>query len=193
MNLKTFSSSEYPYIIRFVHQHLDFRIPEFLSLCDLFTVRDLLKIPPDLTFLETCPFLPVGGVPLPILMEIVSRSILIRNLYEIYACSFTLDDLIDKLEASTSIKDNLHNNFSDSSFKFVFDTFGSTFSFVQQKSYINRFSILPLNGPINLTNPEILFVVFGCFSSSTWKVDQELWCFGRLVILVYFNILACHE
>lgn len=180
MNHDFFLSPEYPFVLRFAHQHLSFRLPELFSLLELFEVSDLVKIPSDLSFLEYCPFLPIGGIPLDVLKQIVSRSILIRDLYQNYCYSSSVDDLIVDVEKSCTIREMLAP-LSTSSFKFTFDTFGSTLSAEQQMAIINRFSFLPLKGPIKLQDPDETFVVFGCLSSKTWNFDPEIWLFGRLM------------
>ena len=168
-------------MLRFAHQHLSFRLPELFSLLKLFGIgRDHVQLPADLSFLEYCPFLPIGGVPLDILKKVISRSILIRDLYQNYSYSESIDGLVSCVQESPILQELL-SPLSDASFKFIFDTFGSTLSSDEQKTIINRFSFLPLRGPIKLCNPDETFVISCCLSSATWKFNPEIWLFGRLL------------
>lgn len=176
--LASYDISTYPFLIRFAHQHLSFRIPEFLSLCDLFGVRGSVRLLPDLSYLESCPFLPIGGITEDVLVRIVSRSILVQQAFQIFSYGSSPGSLFSN---SKAISDEDMATYKNSSFKFIIDPFGKSLRSSEQSHLINSFSFLPLDGRIDLQNPEVTFAILACLSSETWPSEHESWFFGRRV------------
>lgn len=89
--------------------------------------------------------------------KFISRSILAKGIYELYATATTYDELHTVVR---SLPVSKWRPYSHVSFKFAIDAFCGKRSTSQQREIIESFSYLPFEGRIAMKNPEQEFLVF---------------------------------
>ncbi|KAH0603789.1 uncharacterized protein H6S33_007448 [Morchella sextelata] len=92
---------------------------------------------------------------------LVSRSILTKSLYELWATAPTLPSLHDTIRQRTS---HLWPALSAHPFKFTIETYNASHTAAAQLALINTFSYLPLTGPISLHNPTTTFTLLESYA-----------------------------
>ncbi|KAL8933255.1 MAG: hypothetical protein Q9211_005884, partial [Gyalolechia sp. 1 TL-2023] len=159
------------YLIRFAQVHESFRKPELQALADLFRI--------EVKFLEYSQYSPHCIIRLPneqAARTLVSRSILSKNVYELWGSGSTYDELHQDITHRTS---HLWPTYISSSFKFEIYAYQAKRSLAEQDALIQRFRYLGFEGPIKLRGPEQAFCIF---EECEWGVHKPNRIhFGRLI------------
>ncbi|RPB14982.1 hypothetical protein P167DRAFT_502671, partial [Morchella conica CCBAS932] len=92
---------------------------------------------------------------------LVSRSILTKAIYELWATSPTLPHLHTTIQQRTP---HLWPRLTPHPFKFTIETYNSSHTSAAQLALINTFSYLPLTGPISLHNPTTTFTLLESYT-----------------------------
>ncbi|KAJ3345601.1 hypothetical protein HDU83_003901 [Entophlyctis luteolus] len=106
------------------------------------------------------PFLVVEMDSVDDAKKLLTRSILIKEIIELWAHADSLDALLEEVRA---IPIEQHNQYLHKRFKFNVSVFGSTLTIAQQVQQIERFSFLPYLGDIDLKTPEVVFTLYQDF------------------------------
>ncbi|TBU39613.1 tRNA guanosine-2'-O-methyltransferase [Dichomitus squalens] len=173
------------YLFVFAQVHEDFRIPELLSISELYGFE--IKFPERLEDRDTSrPFM---------LLELESeeharllsrRCILIRYVCEFYARGKSYEEVHEHNRARSSLWEKY---IEDTSFKFLVTAFNHTIPQWRQRDVVESFSYMDFRGKIDMKNPDITLTVFeeypdkhGTTREKTEGDGQfdEVW-FGRLI------------
>ncbi|CAG9580128.1 unnamed protein product [Danaus chrysippus] len=202
------------YLLWFAHEHVDFRYAEMQS------IISLLKIP--MKFIETpCVSRPYWIVELPeedCIRKIASRSVLLKNCIELWSRAKTEDRLHENLKSAIKnvsckwiIPDGGNSYISDShicpselleacsdaskSFKIDVETFCKHFSIKEKVEKIEKFSYLPLEGPVKLKNPDVTLSYiefYGIDPNNVPNQPHDLF-FGRWVVDGQRELIQTHS
>ena len=136
------------FLIHFTNTHAEFRLPELTSLAKLANISITIgEYSLDSPFLIITTDASVDQV-----IKCVARAILIKEVVLLIAVSCHLSGLLDQLKSR-----NLQDYKSEASFKFSITSFGASISHSDQISMIENFKFLPLEGQIDLKNPQIIY------------------------------------
>ncbi|KAE9549135.1 hypothetical protein FO519_007657 [Halicephalobus sp. NKZ332] len=141
------------FLFVFSQNHPDFRIPELLSVCDLFGIEiDKKWIENDKTHLYVMEFDSEDPVK-----KILSRTALLRNVFEIIFDSEDLDSLEKKMKENPQIFDSF--NEEHLSWRFKFRRQGKKTTDEEFVEMRERFTEVMTNvkAPVDLKNPKIEF------------------------------------
>ncbi|KAJ3071915.1 hypothetical protein HDU98_004629 [Podochytrium sp. JEL0797] len=142
------------FVLYFAQIHLNFRLAELRALAILENVE--IEFEPT-ELLEESPFLVVSLKSAEDAKKLLTRSILIKEVIELWAEGETMDELIEQVKQIPLEK---HTPYLTSSFKFNVVVFGNTFSKPEQVATIERFAFLPYEGDIDLKKPDNVFQVY---------------------------------
>ncbi|KAJ3019885.1 UNVERIFIED_CONTAM: hypothetical protein HDU68_010438 [Siphonaria sp. JEL0065] len=149
------------FVLCFAQIHLNFRLAELRALALIEEVE--IEFEPT-ELLEESPFLVVRMKSAIEAKKLLNRSILIKEVIELWAESETLEGLLDRVKAIPIEK---HNPYLNASFKFNVTVFGNTLTKPQQVARIEQFSFLPYNGPIEMKNPDVIFTLYEDYNEHT--------------------------
>eukprot|EP00164_Ancoracysta_twista_P002399 GFYU01003177.1.p1 GENE.GFYU01003177.1~~GFYU01003177.1.p1 ORF type:complete len:491 (-),score=158.46 GFYU01003177.1:18-1490(-) len=139
------------YLVNFYHANLDFRIPEFESLCEIFNVK--FEYDPTEPTKEH-PFMTIKASCEEDMKKVASRSMLIRAFFELWGKGDTYEECIENVK--TSPHPDMESAFSDDkSFKYIVEGYGAKLTMKEQLDIIDKFAFLPLKGPVDLKNPDV--------------------------------------
>ncbi|EPS40742.1 hypothetical protein H072_5373 [Dactylellina haptotyla CBS 200.50] len=139
------------YIIHFAQVHETFRKPELESLATLFNIEYKL-----LYYSDKTAFARIALKSNVDARKLISRSILTKDIYELWGSGYTYESLHADIRKRTS---HLWHLYKDPSFKFLFKSFNGNRPESDKRKLIESFSYLGFDGPIRMKNPEELFVV----------------------------------
>lgn len=146
------------YLIYGSNSHTDFRKEELESLAVLHGISvDLSGHSPD------TPFFVVELRDDAEARLLVSRSILIRGIYQLLASGDTYEALQTDLKAHL---DYPFAQYADTTFKFTHEAFNTTRTQAQQTEIIESFSHLAWRGKIDMKTPDESFTVFESWTQS---------------------------
>lgn len=129
------------FLVRFVQTHVDFRIPELLS------VATLLAIPLEIHVeFPDSPFLIVSLPSVSSAKLIADRCILIKDISELWAYADSSLKLFKLLENHEE-----RQKYTECSFKFMVDAYGHSLSIEEQRLKIEQLSFMAFKG-IKLNN-----------------------------------------
>ncbi|KAL2916709.1 hypothetical protein HK105_203825 [Polyrhizophydium stewartii] len=130
------------FLVRFAQFHVEFRLPELLSLAKLEGVR-LVFEPSDYSDSSA--------------QRLVRRAILVRDIIELWAVGKDYPDLYDGIRAGSEWK---RPEYQTCSFKFMIDTTGASLTMPQQIARIEKFAWMGYQGEIDLRHPDVVFTCF---------------------------------
>ncbi|GAD99370.1 RNA methylase family protein [Paecilomyces variotii No. 5] len=134
------------YLIRFAQAHETFRRPEIQALATLAGV--------DVEFVSYDPFSPYALVKVQderAARALIARSILAKDIIEIWGQGTTYDELHADVRRRTSDRWAAYN---DVSFRFTVDSFASKRSQREKRDIIQSFAYLGFDGPIRMKDPD---------------------------------------
>lgn len=185
-------------LLRFAHQHLDFRYPEFTALLELFELEEGIHINVfyDEAYFVKTPFIKVEVLDLlkiPVFLDLVSRSVCIINCYEVLAFGASRPELVANVQALEF--DKVFAESSPLEFKYEVDSFGKKFSGNETRAIIRDFEFLPFTGNINLLKPQVTYtiVIRSNIANERDPVPEE-WYYTRHLqsgnrdAIFYFNL-----
>lgn len=148
------------FLLLLAQQHEDFRAQELEALAELLHIDFKIE-----NYSRDSPFLEVSLRTEKDAQRLVSRSILTRAIYRIYAQAPNLEEL-------HGINQNLNfAHLMGKSFKVEFSTFRSTRSYQSKMEEIMRLAYMKLDGPIKMRNPEVTLVFVESYGQFTKALD----------------------
>ncbi|XP_016983379.1 tRNA (guanine(10)-N2)-methyltransferase homolog [Drosophila rhopaloa] len=168
------------YILWFAQEHVDFRVHEFESLVKMFglQVRRLTKQTQK-------PFWLVEFREKEAALQYASRSVCLRAMLELYAHGSKLSQFHDSLRAHVDAnREEMAGYFRpDTSFKIVVETYNKHFSQREKVEKIESMDYLPIEGPVNLKNPQVewWYIEFWGLDPTDVPPEPEDILFGRLL------------
>ncbi|KAH8295195.1 hypothetical protein KR018_008456 [Drosophila ironensis] len=168
------------YVLWFAQEHVDFRIAEFQSIVKMFGIRFQ-----QITKQTLKPFWLVKFPDEKTALQYASRSIALRSIFELYAHSKKRTDFHDGLLGYVETnRDELTKFFrSDVSFKITVETYNKHFSQREKIEKIETMDYLPIEGPVNLQNPDVewWYIEFWGMDPAAVPPEPEDIMFGRLL------------
>ncbi|KAF8513155.1 tRNA guanosine-2'-O-methyltransferase [Hysterangium stoloniferum] len=169
-------------LIQFAQAHADFRIPELLSVA--FNYGFKVDLPPDVNVNR--PFMTVTLQEEKHACLIAERCILVKSVHEYFASGETYSALHER----NCVQNHLWEPYKHTSWKFVVTGYNQTIPKARQRTVVEGFSYMALEGRIDLERPELHLCVFEEYSSkgkSSLRPRYEgdgnfiqVW-FGRLI------------
>ncbi|KAJ8331343.1 hypothetical protein QVD99_001628 [Batrachochytrium dendrobatidis] len=142
------------YLVRFAQYHVQFRLAELLSLAKLHNIWLEYN---EQEYTDRSAFLVIQLENNAAAVDLVSRSILIKDIIELWAVEGTFESMVDSIKSGSQWK---RPEYKACSFKFMVQASGITMSFPQQIERIERFGWLGFDGPIEMHNPDAIFAYF---------------------------------
>ncbi|KAK3400196.1 hypothetical protein B0T20DRAFT_478041 [Sordaria brevicollis] len=143
---------EMEYLIRFSQSHETFRLPEIEALAVIEGID--LKV---ISYSLESPFC-IVSLPSPSAAQrLISRSILVISIHELWGHGSTLPEVHASVRSRTS---DLWSQYLECSFKFTIDSYQGSRTNDSKLSIINSFSYLGFAGPIKMKNPDQEFILF---------------------------------
>lgn len=149
------------YLIRLSQSHESFRLPELHSLSTYFNIPIQIH-----NYSSTSPFCVISlpsitpSTPDPthlLAKRLISRSILAKGIYELYATAPNYADLHNTIQ---SLPGHTWDAYRDVSFKFSVDGYRGKRSMSEQRAIVEGFGYLPFKGRIRMSGAQEEFVVF---------------------------------
>ncbi|EEQ33452.1 tRNA guanosine-2'-O-methyltransferase TRM11 [Microsporum canis CBS 113480] len=144
------------YLIRFAQSHESFRKAEIEALASLVGVKIEF-----LVYHDNTPFCVVTLENEDAARALMRRSILAKNIYELWGQGDTYDQLRADVRRRTESR---WPDYKMVSFKFGVDTYASTRNSKERNEIIDSFAFLAFEGPIKMIDAEEEFCVFEEFS-----------------------------
>lgn len=162
------------FLLCFAQENVEFRRPEIESIIKIFRLD--VKLP----CVTKKPYWILENVSESDLKKIASRSLSLRYVAEIWSNATTYDKFHDNLKAYCS---SIDRSLRESSFRITVDTYNKKTKQADKIQRIESMNYLPLEGTIDLTNPENNFVYFEFWGLDPMKVppEPEEIIFGRWV------------
>ncbi|XP_052809665.1 tRNA (guanine(10)-N2)-methyltransferase homolog [Mya arenaria] len=137
-------------LVHFAHEHTDFRIPELQSILGLFHIEATV---PKECLKES--FIQIELPSLECARKIASRAVLIRSVYELWACTNAHDDLNSKLQHLPKTFLEAHIKCKES-FKYQVTSFNKKLNKERKLQIIEDLphETLAFEGPVDLKNPQ---------------------------------------
>ncbi|KAL4943348.1 hypothetical protein BDV06DRAFT_211098 [Aspergillus oleicola] len=160
---RTVSRRRMEYVIRFAQAHETFRQPELQALANVHNI--------DLEILSYDEISPYCVIRLPneeAARTLISRSILARDIFELWGHGTSYDDLHADVRRRT---EHLWAKYKHTPFKFTVETFAAKRNQRQKTEVIQSFSYVGFEGPINLKDPDEDFWVLEQFYDTTHNPD----------------------
>lgn len=147
------------FLLYFAQEHVDFRYPEISSIIKLFDLD--VKVPPP----TDNPYWMLENVEESDMRKIASRSVSLRYVVEVWAHGKNFSEFHETLR--DKLIDSRYTSL-DSSFKITVETYNKHFKQSEKIEKIEEMDYLPLNGRIDLKNPENNFIYF-----EFWGLDPK--------------------
>ncbi|XP_043654665.1 tRNA (guanine(10)-N2)-methyltransferase homolog [Drosophila teissieri] len=168
------------FILWFAQEHVDFRVQEFESLVKMFGLQVQV-----LTEQTMKPFWVVEFRDTDTALQYASRSISLRAMFELYAHSNKLPEFHQRLRNHVTANWNTLAEYFrlESSFKIVVETYNKHFSQREKVEKIESMDYLPIEGSVNLRNPQVewWYIEFWGLNPTAVPAEPEDIMFGRLV------------
>jgi tRNA (guanine10-N2)-methyltransferase len=154
-------------ICRFAQIREKFRLGEIESLFTLFDPSAQID-----SYSLASPFALVSFKDESSALQVLRRSSIMNYMCQFFASSSSLEDLLAQVRAMN----DSFVKYKKSSFKFEVDAFGKSIDAKEQVDLINSFSFMPLEGPINLKEPEVTFVLGINYRTSEYIFGKKIIC-----------------
>ncbi|KAH7914105.1 tRNA guanosine-2'-O-methyltransferase [Hygrophoropsis aurantiaca] len=146
------------YLFVFAQAHEEFRVPELLSISDLYAFNiGFPRYGEDFRNALVRPFMILTLDQEEHTKLLAERCILIKSIYEFYAEGQTYKELHEQNKMAQS---RWTQYVEDTSFKFTVDAFNYSIGQRRQREVIESFSYMDFMGKIDMKHPEI---TLGCF------------------------------
>ncbi|XP_032218919.2 tRNA (guanine(10)-N2)-methyltransferase homolog isoform X1 [Nematostella vectensis] len=157
-------------------EHVKFRIPELHSIASIHGIN----LSHDGSSEKISPFLKLKMPNLSCCQQILERSMTVRYILELWGSGSSVDELVRSLNQYPPDKMEPYRN---TTFRINIETYNKKISQGQKQEYIKVLSFLPLDGKVNLNNPEhefSLLLDFGDDNNAATDKPCQLF-FGRLI------------
>ncbi|KAI0821690.1 tRNA guanosine-2'-O-methyltransferase [Trametes gibbosa] len=174
------------YLFVFAQVHEEFRVPELLSVAELYGFEIKFSEDPKDPKATARPFMVLELQNEEHARLLARRCILIRSVCEFYARGRTYDELHLRNRSCTQQWEKYATN---TSFKFLVTAFNHTIPQWRQKDVVESFDYMDWQGKIDMKNPEVTLVCYEEYRDkhgTTRPKDEgdgefeEVW-FGRLI------------
>lgn len=167
------------YLFWCAYEHLDFRLPEFNALAELFNIKE------QLSWVDNTIENPWVIIDLPneeAALKLISRSISTKYCVQLWADATNYADLHQRVKCFPS---NLVEPYCDKekSFKIYVEAFMKSLTMAERLEKMESFSYIPVRGPVKLQNPDVIFSAFefyGTDHNNLPEQPQRLF-FGRCI------------
>lgn len=162
------------FLLCFAQENVEFRRPEIESIIKVFKLN--VKVPCP----TRKPYWILENVSESDLKKIASRSLSLRYVAEIWSSANTYATFHDNLKAYCG---SIDQSLKESSFRITVDTYNKKTKHADKIQRIESMSYLPLEGTIDLTNPDNNFMYFEFWGLDPMNVpsEPEEIIFGRWV------------
>ncbi|XP_075147493.1 tRNA (guanine(10)-N(2))-methyltransferase TRMT11 [Haematobia irritans] len=168
------------YILWFAQEHVNFRQGEFKSLVEMFNVEYR-----SISCSWSKPFVIVELPNDECALKVASRSIGLRAIFELWSQGQNLKSFHDTLKNYIKVHaDSVKYYFSKvCSFKITVETYNKHFSQAEKIQKIESMDYLPLEGNVNLKNPQVEwnYIEFWGLDPTNVPENPEFILFGRLL------------
>ncbi|RDD44719.1 tRNA (guanine(10)-N2)-methyltransferase-like protein [Trichoplax sp. H2] len=176
------------YLCYYAQENVNFRLAELYSIAKLLNVD--LRVD-TANYSDQNPFVRIGLPDEESAVKILSRSVLIRSIIDVWAQSTTYTDLFTQLKNLSEEK--LTRFYKDDyTFSIRIESFNKKVPFSQQKDLLMKLDFLPFGGSVKLKQPDFTFYLlqdFGDDCNQPREQPSRLF-FGRLVSIVVFTTLS---
>ncbi|XP_057308629.1 tRNA (guanine(10)-N2)-methyltransferase homolog isoform X2 [Hydractinia symbiolongicarpus] len=163
------------YVCFYAQEFQDFRIQELESICGLFNIKLDINLH---SYKVEKPYLLIDVKNLSDVEKILSRSILMKNISELWGHGKTFEDIASTSDWKT------HSN--DGTFKFEVDVFNKKITLSERVGYIEEIQkYISIPGEVDLKNPSIIFNMLLNFDND--QLDYIY--FGKLVGYSQRNVI----
>lgn len=168
------------FFLCFAHEYVDFRLPEIKSLIKFFDLNIALD-----SVVADKPYWILDNVSEKDLQKIASRSVSLRYVMEIYGEGKNYDTFHEHLRQFKLVDTKLLS--PESSFRITVETFNKHIKHNEKIQRIESMDYLPLNGRIDLKNPESNLIYYEFWGSDPKTVPHhpEEIVFGRWVNFLF--------
>ncbi|CAD5114660.1 DgyrCDS3710 [Dimorphilus gyrociliatus] len=170
------------YILQFTQDYLEFRLPEFFSIASSFNIP--VKIDDQLSSKQN----PVLVVEVPseeCLRKIANRTVLLRNVIEYWGSGKTIDEVKSEIENLPKEITEPYVKNEKTSFSVKFHSSNHNIDLQEKVIKIDNFlESYPINGKVNLKNPEKVFHLIECYKD---KRETSIPILDRM----YFGRFIC--
>lgn len=162
------------FLLYFAQENVDFRYPEIRSLIKFFSLDVTLPAATEK------PYWILQDVTENDLRKIASRSVSLRYIFEVWSSGKNYATFHENLK---KFGPTLDEQCRESSFKVTVETYNKHFKHEEKISKIDSMNYLPLNGKIDLKNPDNDFIYFEFWGLDPQNVpdEPEEIVFGRWV------------
>lgn len=162
------------FLLYFAQENVSFRLPEIQSLIKFFNLD--IKVPA----VDDKPYWILEDVTESDIRKIASRSVSLRFVAEVWSTGKGYDMFHQQLR---EFPVDQQFRTSDSSFRMTVETYNKHFSQAEKIQKIESMDYLPLNGRIELKNPDHNFIYFEFWGTDPTNVpdEPEEIVFGRWV------------
>lgn len=102
--------------------------------------------------------------------KLISRSILAKNIYELWGQGKTYEELHEDVRRRTADR---WNDYLSMSFRFSVDSYGGRRSSKEKTALIQAFAFLGFQGPIKMVDPDEEFAIFEEYSRAAWEQQDK--------------------
>ncbi|XP_063227536.1 tRNA (guanine(10)-N2)-methyltransferase homolog isoform X2 [Bacillus rossius redtenbacheri] len=174
------------YLLWFANEHVEFRLPEIESLLSLYNIHYKWLHQED-----NHPFWVLELPSESVARQVAGRSVSLHGCVELWAHASTEEELHGKLRALPA--EQFRQHFCPGkSFRIKVDTFCNKLSQAQKINKIENFSYLPIEGHVNLKDPDICLNVIEYYGQDSNNIPEkplDLY-FGRWVASGQRDLLA---
>jgi tRNA (guanine10-N2)-methyltransferase len=167
------------FLVHFAQFHPEFRLPELLSLAQLNQIN--LEYDSN-SYSNDCPFLVVELSSIEDAKKLVKRSVLVKEIVELWSHAHSLDSLFEGIKSCFQFKNEFYKKCS---FKFHVEAYGYTLTLPEQIQRIESFSWMGCEGKIDLKSPQVTFGYYEDYSGQAFN-GKKLTCPPRNV---YFGVI----
>ncbi|XP_017867527.1 PREDICTED: tRNA (guanine(10)-N2)-methyltransferase homolog isoform X1 [Drosophila arizonae] len=168
------------YILWFAQEHVDFRVAEFESIVKLFGLQFR-----NLSEHRQKPFWLVEFPNDETAHQYASRSIALRSIIELYSHAHTFPEFHKQLQNHVHLHQGaLKEFFKANSFKVTVETYNKHFSQREKVEKIETMDYLPIEGAVNLKNPQVewWYLEFWGLDPTAVPAEPEDILFGRMLV-----------
>ncbi|KAF9644600.1 tRNA guanosine-2'-O-methyltransferase [Thelephora ganbajun] len=170
------------YLVLFAQVHDEFRIPELLSVSELYKFK--IGFPPEVV--TSRPFMILSLESEEHALILAKRCILVKSLYELYASGTSYEEVHEQVRRN---HDKWSRYVSHTTFKFSVTGYANTIPQDRQRDVINSFRWMDLRGKIDMKNPEVTFV---CHEEYVYVEGNRIRSFddGNFIAVYFGRLLA---
>ncbi|XP_065349628.1 tRNA (guanine(10)-N2)-methyltransferase homolog [Cloeon dipterum] len=175
--MKMESSDKVKYVLWFAQEHVNFRAADIESVASIFNI--------EVNYHTEISDVPYCIVELPSEKEahlLASRCISLRSVLELWGHGKTNEEL--HLSIQQTPKERMYPHFvPEKSFRLTVETFCKSLSMKEKVERIESFSYLPIEGNVNLKDPDVTFYLLEYFGQDSNNIPDQPYelFFGRWV------------